>query len=158
MNPTPLLSDPKHTVKKLIPIAWVVGLLAPLVVLACINVNDAPLVSKPASVVARTAAEQLRDSLTTLPRMAFEKATANAKVAESSALELKAVGIVIFGHADDGIALLEALEVEYPGRYSTAANMGTAYELKGDNVKALQWITEGIRRNPDSHEGTEWLH
>jgi hypothetical protein len=147
--------------KKLIPIFVSAGLLGPLVALACINVNDTTLANaqtKAAKTAPRTVAEQLRVSMMTAPRAAFENATANVNVAESSALELKAVGIVISGHAADGIALLEALEAEHPGRYSTATNMGTAYEIKGDNQKALQWITEGIRRNPDSHEGTEWLH
>lgn len=69
-----------------------------------------------------------------------------------------------------GIALVQAgryeqardvwikLEEAQPGEYATAANLGTAYELTGDNVNALKWIKEGIQRNPDSHEGTEWLH
>lgn len=51
-----------------------------------------------------------------------------------------------------------ALDRKYPGRYSTAVNLGTAYELNGDNEKALTWIREGMKRNPDSHLGTEWLH
>jgi hypothetical protein len=39
-----------------------------------------------------------------------------------------------------------------------AANLGTALELLGNKEEALHWIREGIRRNPQSHEGTEWLH
>ena len=27
-----------------------------------------------------------------------------------------------------------------------------------NNEEAARWIAEGIRRNPESHEGTEWLH
>src|SRR6185503_7493595 len=42
--------------------------------------------------------------------------------------------------------------------YVVAANLGTAYELHGDLVAARRWIAEAIRRNPYSHEGTEWLH
>ena len=30
--------------------------------------------------------------------------------------------------------------------------------MSGNNAEALHWIKEGIRRNPDSHKGTEWLH
>jgi hypothetical protein len=30
--------------------------------------------------------------------------------------------------------------------------------LTGNNEEAARWIGEGIRRNPESHEGTEWLH
>ena len=31
-------------------------------------------------------------------------------------------------------------------------------ELAGRNEEALTWIEEGIRRNPDSHGGSEWVH
>jgi len=37
-------------------------------------------------------------------------------------------------------------------------DLGTAYELAGKNEPALRWIREGLRRNPNSHKGTEWLH
>ena len=43
-------------------------------------------------------------------------------------------------------------------KYATAANLGTAYELQGNNRGALNWTREGIRRNHDAHSGTEWLH
>ena len=36
--------------------------------------------------------------------------------------------------------------------------MGTAYELKGDIAKAKFWIAEGIKRDPNIHEGSEWIH
>jgi tetratricopeptide (TPR) repeat protein len=62
------------------------------------------------------------------------------------------------GEAKEAVKLLEEIEAEKPGLYFTAANLGTAYELSGDNQKALEWIREGIKRNPDAHEGTEWLH
>jgi tetratricopeptide (TPR) repeat protein len=62
------------------------------------------------------------------------------------------------GRVDEAIAMLEATEEVFPGVYAVAANLGTAYELAGRNQDALQWIREGIKRNPDSHDGTEWLH
>jgi tetratricopeptide (TPR) repeat protein len=69
-----------------------------------------------------------------------------------------AIGLMYLGRSEEAVALLEQLEKEKPGEYFIAANLGTAYELSGNNSKALQWIKEGIRRNPKSHEGTEWLH
>ena len=69
-----------------------------------------------------------------------------------------AVGLVHMGKPKEAITLLQQLERGNPGKYQTAANLGTAYELSGDNEQALKWIREGIRRNPKSHEGTEWLH
>ncbi len=62
------------------------------------------------------------------------------------------------GKASEAIAILERIEVEHPGLYRTASNLGTAYELSGDPVKALEWIRRGIERNPVSHEGSEWIH
>lgn len=50
------------------------------------------------------------------------------------------------------------IEQLQPNRYSTASNVGTIYELMGDNKKALYWINKAIRINPKSHNGSEWLH
>lgn len=68
------------------------------------------------------------------------------------------IALMYLERSKEAVALLEQLEQERPGEYFVAANLGTAYELSGNNEKALQWINEGIRRNPKSHEGTEWLH
>ena len=72
--------------------------------------------------------------------------------------EKEAVKKMLSGEAAVAIPLLLKNEQELPGNYSTAANLGTAYELAGDNRNALKWINEGILRNAKSHEGTEWLH
>lgn len=69
-----------------------------------------------------------------------------------------AVALIHLGDIDNAIKLLEKRETEKPGAYFTATNLGTAYELKGENQKALNWIKEGVKRNKDSHYGTEWLH
>lgn len=68
------------------------------------------------------------------------------------------VALMYAGRSAEAVERLEQLEKEKPGEYFIAANLGTAYELSGKNAEALQWIREGIRRNPDSHQGTEWLH
>lgn len=65
---------------------------------------------------------------------------------------------VFTGEPKEAVAALEELEAERPGEYVVAGNLGTAYELDGQNAKALEWIKKGIERNADSHEGTEWLH
>jgi len=69
-----------------------------------------------------------------------------------------AVALVHRGESRKAVGILETIEREHPGEYIVAANLGTAYELSGDLEKAHQWIGEGIRRNPKSHEGSEWLH
>jgi tetratricopeptide (TPR) repeat protein len=68
------------------------------------------------------------------------------------------VVLVELGRPADAVVLLQRIERIAPGRYATATNLGTAYELLGKNADALAWIAEGIKRNPDSHAGSEWLH
>jgi tetratricopeptide (TPR) repeat protein len=69
-----------------------------------------------------------------------------------------AVALMYLGRSQEAVGLLNQLEKERPGEYFVAGNLGTAYELSGNNEEALRWIREAIRRNPASHEGTEWLH
>ena len=69
-----------------------------------------------------------------------------------------AVALIHLGEIKPAIALLEDAERKSPGQYETAANLGTAYELDGENQKALSWIKEGVNRKNESHYGTEWLH
>ena len=70
----------------------------------------------------------------------------------------QAANLVHDGKPKEAIVIFEEIEKSHPGEYVIAANLGTAYELSGDNQKALHWIQEGIRRNKSSHFGTEWLH
>lgn len=69
-----------------------------------------------------------------------------------------AVARIYFGRYDEAIALLKELERRHPGRAATAANIGTAFELTGRDEAALQWIREGVRRDPREHDGSEWVH
>lgn len=69
-----------------------------------------------------------------------------------------AVALMFLGRSAEAVELLSKLEQEKPGEFFVAANLGTAYELSGNNADALKWINEGIRRSPQDHEGTEWLH
>lgn len=50
------------------------------------------------------------------------------------------------------------IELKKPNRYTTASNLGTLYELMGENDKALKWIKKAIEIDPKSHYGSEWLH
>jgi tetratricopeptide (TPR) repeat protein len=69
-----------------------------------------------------------------------------------------AAALIHVGEPKKAIEILQEIEKTNPNEYATAANIGTAYELSGDNEKALHWIKEGITRNPQSHEGSEWVH
>ncbi|MBS0203470.1 MAG: tetratricopeptide repeat protein [Planctomycetes bacterium] len=69
-----------------------------------------------------------------------------------------AVAYLYLGKTDRAIELLVQAEAQKPNEYVIASNLGTAYELAGRNVEALKWIEEGIRLNPGSHDGSEWIH
>lgn len=69
-----------------------------------------------------------------------------------------AVALLHTGEVGQALQLLRGIEEQIPGQYQTAANLGTALELSGNNSDALRWIKEGIRRNPKDHQGTEWVH
>lgn len=70
----------------------------------------------------------------------------------------EAVRVLMNGDPSRAVAMLKEIESRRPGTYFTAANLGTALELAGQDQEALKWILEGIRRNPESHMRTEWLH
>lgn len=89
-------------------------------------------------------------------RRELEAKLAQARTKET--LNDLAAVYIRFGEIKRAIPLLEEIERRYPSLYHTATNLGTAHELDGNLELALKWIQEGIRRNPKSHGGTEWLH
>lgn len=56
------------------------------------------------------------------------------------------------------LPILEQLYAEYPQEYNIVANLGTAYELAGQDSKALYLLHKGVFINPNSHRGSEWIH
>lgn len=66
--------------------------------------------------------------------------------------------LIILGKYNEAIELYKKIESMQPGRYSTASNIGTAYELIGNNKEALKWIEKAIEIEPNSHFRSEWIH
>lgn len=62
------------------------------------------------------------------------------------------------GKVKEAKIIFEALAKAYPNEYSIIANLGTTYELLGENEKALEYIRKGLKLNPNSHGGSEWIH
>lgn len=92
----------------------------------------------------------------------WEFALAEANTAESRGNgdfdNAIAVALLHLGKTERALKILQKLERATPRSYYVAANLGTAYELLGDNERAYKWIAESIKRYPESHFGTEWLH
>jgi tetratricopeptide (TPR) repeat protein len=69
-----------------------------------------------------------------------------------------AVTLTYLGQLEMAKMFYLKIESIQPDLYNTAANLGTVYELLGQNDSALFWIKKGIELYPDSHEGSEWIH
>jgi tetratricopeptide (TPR) repeat protein len=134
-------------------------LLAPVAAWACMN-DYTPNVNKAAMKRGNSLIQQITLHPTNEP-WTVRRERLRKLLAEGGDFRVKndlATTLAHTGEADEAVKLLEEVEAEKPGRYFTAANLGTAYELAGDDRKALEWIRKGIERNPDAHDGTEWLH
>lgn len=70
----------------------------------------------------------------------------------------KGLVLILLKRYDEAIELYLKIEKIKPNLYSTASNIGTAYELAGQNENALKWIKKAVRINPRSHENSEWIH
>jgi tetratricopeptide (TPR) repeat protein len=62
------------------------------------------------------------------------------------------------GKVNEVLPTLQQLYKQYPNDYNIIANLGTAYELIGNNKLALELIQKAVDINPQSHFGSEWLH
>lgn len=58
----------------------------------------------------------------------------------------------------EAIVIFEKIEKQHPNLAKTAANLGTAFELAGQLEKAKYWINQGMLRDPQTYEGSEWIH
>ncbi len=70
----------------------------------------------------------------------------------------KGVLLMYLGRYQQAKDIFLQIEKIEPNRYSTASNLGTTYELLGDNKNALKWIKKAVEINPTSHNNSEWIH
>lgn len=70
----------------------------------------------------------------------------------------KGIILILLKRYDEAIKLYLDIEKMQPGRYSTASNIGTAYELIGENENALKWIKKALSVDAESHHNSEWIH
>lgn len=70
----------------------------------------------------------------------------------------KGLLLILMKRYNEAIKLYLEIEKIMPNRYSTASNIGTAYELLGQNKKALEWIKKSVQIDPKSHKNSEWIH
>jgi tetratricopeptide (TPR) repeat protein len=68
------------------------------------------------------------------------------------------VALIMLGEYQKAKTVFLRIEKKIPNLYQTASNLGTLYELAGKADSALYWIKKSVRINPNSHEGSEWIH
>lgn len=95
-----------------------------------------------------------------VPPLFWVRSTIQEALTDPSFEHLNDLGVLLIRQGQFAAAVRHFVQVEklYPGHYETAANLGTALELTGHDATALRWIRIGIRRNPEEHERSEWLH
>lgn len=69
-----------------------------------------------------------------------------------------ALVLLKLGESKRSLTILQNLIKGHPNEYNINANLGTAYELNGKPDSALKYIRRGVKLNPNSHEGSEWIH
>jgi len=69
-----------------------------------------------------------------------------------------ALCLMKLGKPKEALEILSELYKHYPNEFQIASNLGTAYELNGQNDSALKYIKRGLQLNPHDHEGSEWIH
>lgn len=70
----------------------------------------------------------------------------------------KGLLLILLKRYEEAIELYLKIERLEPNRYSTASNLGTAYELYGEESLALRWIQRAVELDPASHQNSEWIH
>jgi tetratricopeptide (TPR) repeat protein len=88
----------------------------------------------------------------------FELDSLYKKTKDIAYLSDKGLILILQKKYKEALDLYFGIEKTNPNRYSTASNIGTIYELIGENKKALEWINKSIKINPKSHKESEWLH
>lgn len=92
------------------------------------------------------------------PKLIIELDSLYKKTKDLDYLSDKGYLLIVQKKYDEALKLYLNIEKIKPNRYSTASNLGTLYELMGENQKAYNWIKKSIAINPESHKGSEWLH
>jgi len=139
---------------------FAIAIATALPALACINTYGTDLQGKPRETffTGEDLVEYLKKPNSTDWRAEKRRLGQNLERASIEQRNDYAAALLHVGEIKPALAILVQIERTKPGLYATATNLGTAYELAGKNEYALGWIRAGIRRNPQSHDGSEWLH
>ena len=143
----------------ILPIALLVGLLSPIVILACIWDYDTLKMerSRFPSTIELITGKFLRHT----PEFYQWRINDRLKRLEKdpnnvTLLDDLAVAYDKTGQHDKAIETAQNTEKIKPGRYETAANLGTFYFHSGKFEEGLPHIDKALKINPDAHFGREY--
>lgn len=122
---------------------------------ACLWINGTTLDGKKHRVSGISPVHELQAAIEATPQKRLKRMV---RASDGMTDEEQAVKLILEGDYGEAIKSLREMENQKPGQYSVAANLGTAFELSGDDASALKWISTALERDPKSHMGTEWLH
>jgi tetratricopeptide (TPR) repeat protein len=97
-------------------------------------------------------------TISEFPKLIAELDRLYKKTNDIDYLSDKGYVLIVQKKYKEALKIYLKIEKIEPNRYSTASNIGTLYELTGNNEKAYNWIKKAIEINPESHNGSEWLH
>lgn len=69
-----------------------------------------------------------------------------------------AVADIYLGKHESAVKKLEILIKQYSFEYNVVITYAVALELTEKYKEALMYLKKAIKLNPDSHEGSEWIH
>lgn len=70
----------------------------------------------------------------------------------------KGLIFILLKRYNEAINLYKILDKKKPNNYTIASNLGTAYEIIGDNKNAYKWISLAYKIDSGSHFNSEWIH
>ncbi|HTJ41035.1 MAG TPA: hypothetical protein VL463_03040 [Kofleriaceae bacterium] len=88
-------------------------------------------------------------------KIAYTRPLIDKGTAKQERYDDLAVALAKTGDVDGALAVMADKEARFPGQYTTEANIGTFYAMKGDGAKATEHLEKAIAINPDAHFGRE---
>ncbi len=70
----------------------------------------------------------------------------------------RGAALVYLGRYAEALRQFRELQSHGFDPYTVCANMGTTFELMGQNDSALYYIRKAVDLNPKAHQGSEWIH
>jgi hypothetical protein len=96
--------------------------------------------------------ESYRDAAAKLTQTATQRPLTADEAADLGALHLR------LGATDAALAVLRAAHRDHPDHFRAAANLGTAYQLRGDFEQAILALQSAVRLAPAKSKKAEALH